>query len=224
MMPESRTSITPDRPATDRISEYLGDTARQILRTVPEADNLTAEECRGIIARYNAVLEGNFIYWMTGALIAVKSAESREIILDNLLEEVRDSHPEMLRRFTMAADACPDNSDVLVIHSKLSKVRLFIGKLSPAPILAMMAFYEDFIMRFMPILAEYAAKRGSAEREYTDVHSLCDAEHSQGLFRALGIEMALANDPREPEEYLFEGVDLLNALIKDIIGTPAKAV
>ena len=37
------------------------------------------------------------------------------------------------------------------------------------------------------------------------------------------IERALANDPREPEEYLFEGVDLLQALIKDIIGKPAQA-
>ena len=223
MMPESRASSTLDRPTADRITEYLGNTTRQLLRNIPQAEDLTNEECRGIIARYNAVLEGNFIYWMTGAFLAAKSPQSREIILDNLTEEVRDSHPEMLRRFTMAAHAGPDDSDVMAVHSKLSKVRLFIGKLSPAPIVAMMAFYEDFIMRFMPILAEYAAKRGSAEREYTDVHSLCDAEHSAGLFRALEIERALANDPREPEEYLFEGVDLLQALIKDIIGNPAQA-
>ena len=223
MMPESSPSSTLDRPAADRIDENLGNIAHQLLRNIPRADHVTEEECRGIIARYNAVLEGNFIYWMTGAGLAAKSPKSREIILDNLMEEVRDSHPEMLRRFTMAANASPDNSDFMAVYPKLSKVRLFIGKLSPAPIIAMMAFYEDFIMRFMPILAEYAAKRGSADREYTDVHSLCDAEHSAGLFRALEIERALADDPREPEEYLFEGVDLLQDLIKDIIGKPAQA-
>ena len=223
MMPESRHTSTLDRPVAERIGEYLATTTHELLRNIPRVEELTEEECRGIIARYNSVLEGNFIYWMTGACLASKSSKSREIILDNLMEEVRDSHPEMLRRFTMAANASPDDSDVMAVYPKLSKVRLFIGKLSPAPILAMMAFYEDFIMRFMPILAEYAAKRGSTEREYTDVHSLCDAEHSAGLFRALEVERALANDLREPEEYLYEGVDLLQALIKDIIGKPVQA-
>jgi len=32
---------------------------------LPNPERLTSDERRGIIARYTAVLEGNFIYWMT---------------------------------------------------------------------------------------------------------------------------------------------------------------
>ena len=62
-------------------------------RRSPTPDSLSAEERRGIIARYTAVLEGNFIYWMTGAYISVGSDEARAKIMDNLREEVRDCHP-----------------------------------------------------------------------------------------------------------------------------------
>ena len=51
--------------------------------------------------------------------------------------------------------------------------------------------------------------------EYTDVHGVCDVTHTQELFRALEAEMALAppasaNDP-------FEGVELLRALIQNVV-------
>jgi hypothetical protein len=188
-----------------------------LLSLFPAADHLSVPVRREIIARYSAVLEGNFIYWMTGAYLAAKSNEARSIILDNLFEEVRDCHPGMLRKFTMAAHADPGESDALAVHPHLSKVRLFVGELSPAPIVAMMAFFEGFIQRFMPYLADLARRQGSEEQEYTDVHSGCDIVHSQELYRALEAEMELAPDSREPAEYLFEGVHLLKALIQNFI-------
>jgi hypothetical protein len=187
-----------------------------LLASLPAADQLSASARRGIIARYSAVLEGNFIYWMTGAYIAAQSEEAREIIMDNLLEEVRDSHPLMLRKFAMAANAQPSDVDALVVNPNLSDVRLFIGRLSAAPILATMAFFESFIQRFMPYLEELAQRQGSSEIEYTQVHGVCDIAHSEGLFRALEAEMALAPDSREPADYLYEGVHLLRALIESI--------
>ena len=131
---------------------------------------------------------------MTGAYIAAQSEEARSIIMDNLLEEVRDSHPLMLRKFAMAANAQPSDTDALVINPNLSGVRLFIGRLSAAPILVTMAFFESFIQRFMPYLEELAQRQGSSENEYTQVHGVCDIAHSEGLFRALEAEMALAPD------------------------------
>src|SRR5205823_7856387 len=91
-----------------------------------------------------------------------------------------------------------------------------IGRLSAAPILAMTAFFESLIQRFMPYLEELAEKQGSTEIEYTQVHGVCDIAHSEGLFRALEAEMALAPDPREPGEYLYEGVHLLRALLESV--------
>jgi hypothetical protein len=50
--------------------------------------------------------------------------------------------------------------------------------------------------------------------EYTDVHGVCDIEHTAGLFRALGIEQAVR--PLGPEMDVFEGVTLLCAVLDRI--------
>jgi hypothetical protein len=206
-----------DRSHTESIQEHTDRVVDGLLASLPRAEQLSSYERRGIIARYTAVLEGNFIYWMTGAFLAVGSEEARSIILDNLREEVRDCHPGMLRKFTMAASAVPNDSDALAVYRNLSNVRLFIGRLSPVPILVMMAFFEGFIQRFMPYLAEIAQRQGSVEREYTDVHGVCDVAHTQELFRALEAEMMLAHDSCEAVENLFEGVYLLRTLIQNIV-------
>jgi len=208
--------LTLDRSHTESIQEHNDHVVDNLLASLPHAALLSAIERRGIIARYTAVLEGNFIYWMTGAYLSVGSEEARSVIIDNLTEEVRDSHPAMLRRFATAAAALPTDSDALAVQRDLLNVRLFIGRLSPVPIVAMMAFFEGFIQRFMPYLADLAQSQGSAEMEYTDVHGVCDIAHSQGLYRALEAEMALANGDREHID-LFEGVDLLQALLQKIM-------
>lgn len=202
---------------TASIREHTDRVIDDLLDSLPPAERLTADERRGIIARYAAVLEGNFIYWMTGAYLSVGSEEARSIILGNLREEVRDCHPGMLRRFAIAAHAVPTDSDALAVYRNLSDVRLFVGRLAPVPIVVMMTFFESFIQRFMPYLAELAQRQGSVEQEYTDVHGICDIAHTQELFHALEAETTLARDSCETVETLFEGVDLLQALIRKII-------
>jgi hypothetical protein len=181
---------------------------------LPNPQTLTAEERRGIIARYSSVLEGNFIYWMTATYLSTKSEEARPILIDNLREEVGDCHPEMLRRFAVAANALPTEADAIAVQGDLSKVRLFLGRLSGVQNLLTMAFFEGYIQQFMAYLAELAEAQGSTEMVYTDVHGVCDVAHSEGLFRALATEMA--DSPLDPSADLFEGVDLLRNLIQTI--------
>jgi hypothetical protein len=152
---------------------------------------------------------------MTGAYLSVGSDEARAKIIDNLREEVRDCHPGMMRRFAIAAHAIPTDADAQAVYRNLMNVRLFIGQLSAVPIVVTMAFFEGFIQRFMAYLAELARRQGSAEMEYTDVHGVCDVTHTQELFRALEAEMALAPPLRAKE--MFEGVELLRALIQNIV-------
>src|SRR6266481_7277669 len=137
--------LTVDPSLTELIQEHTNSIVDDLLASLPRAEALSADERRGIIARYTAVLEGNFIYWMTGAYLSVGSDEARSIILDNLREEVRDCHPGMLRKFAMAAQAVPNDSDAFAVYRNLSNVRLFIGRLSAVPIVVMMAFFEGFI-------------------------------------------------------------------------------
>jgi hypothetical protein len=197
------------------LKQQINNTIDDLMARLPDIKDLTSAERRGIIARYTAVLEGNFIYWMTATLLAVKSEDARPILLDNLHEEIRDAHPAMMRRFAIAAHAFPTDADALVVDENLTKLRVFLGRLSGVQSVLTMAFFEGFIQRFMAYLADLAKAQGSADMEYTDVHGVCDIVHTDGLFRALSVEMAI--NPLDPEKDLFEGVDLLRTLIENIV-------
>jgi hypothetical protein len=197
------------------LKQQISNTIDDLMNRLPDIEDLTSAERRGIIARYTAVLEGNFIYWMTATLLAVKSEDARPILLDNLNEEIRDAHPAMMRRFAMAAHAFPTDEDALVVDHDLTKVRVFLGRLSGVQSVLTMAFFEGFIQRFMAYLADLAKAQGSVDLEYTDVHGVCDIAHTDGLFRALSVEMAI--NPLDSEKDLFEGVDLLRNLIENIV-------
>jgi hypothetical protein len=190
-----------------------------LMSYLPNPKLMSHEQRRLMIAKYTAVLEGNFIYWMTAAYIAIKSEEARTIIMENLYEEIRDSHPVMLRKFAMAAGAFPSDKDALAVNDDLNNVRRFLGKLSGVKTLATMAFFESFIQKFMAYLQELAAEQGSTEFEYTEVHGVCDIAHSQGLFTAMGEEMNL--NPLQEGANVYEGVELLQTLIEKIVDVRA---
>jgi heme oxygenase-like protein len=208
------TLATTNESKTATIQARIEREIEDLLASLPDPAQLSADARRGLIARYTAVLEGNFIYWMTGAYLSVGSDEARAKIIDNLREEVRDSHPEMLRRFAIAAHAVPTEADAQAVYQNLRNVRLFIGRLSAVPVVVTMAFFEGFIQRFMGYLADLAQRQGSTEMEYTDVHGVCDVTHTEELYRALDAELTLA--PSVPENEMYEGVDLLRTLIRNI--------
>jgi len=215
--PENSRLMIPKRSPTAPIQEHIDRIIDDLLASLPDPEQLSPDERRGIIARYTAVLEGNFIYWMSAAYLSVASPEAHSAIQDNLREEVRDNHPGMLRKFAIAAEAVPTDSDALAVYRNLESVRHFVGQLSGIKIVLMMAFLEGFITRFMPYFAELAKRQGSAEYEYTDVHGPCDVVHTQELFRALHAEMTLTRDPIPPMQELLEGVGLLRTLIQSIV-------
>jgi hypothetical protein len=197
------------------IKQRIATEISDLMASLPDIKSLSSEERRAIIARYTAVLEGNFIYWMTAAYLSVQTEEARPVIIDNLREEVGDCHPAMLRRFAVAAHALPTAEDSIAVQDELTNVRLFLGQLSGAQNVLTMAFFEGFIQQFMAYLAGLSQAQGSVELEYTNVHGVCDVAHSQGLFVAFESEMT-ANPP-EPGTDIFEGVDLLSALIQKIV-------
>src|SRR5438477_12793831 len=120
----------PKRLLTAALQEHVEQAIDKLVASLPNPEQLSPEQQRGIIARYTAVLEGNFIYWMTAAYLAVASDEAHTIIEDNLREEVRDNHPGMLRRFSMAARAIPTDADLVAVHRPLMGVRAFVARLA----------------------------------------------------------------------------------------------
>jgi hypothetical protein len=218
----SQTESTKTTTSISSLQEPINAAIEGFMSNLPNPKQLTSSERRGIVARYTSVLEGNFIYWMTAALIVVKTDEAREELVENLHEEVKDAHPDMLRRFAMEAHAFPTDHDALAMHEEVTKVRKFLGKLSPVQSLASMAFFEGAIQRFMPFLANLAAEEGSTEMEYTDVHGVCDIAHTEGLYRAFAAEIEAS--PLDPGADLLEGVHLLRVLFERIVHYRPAAV
>ena len=103
--------------------------------------------------------------------------------------------PGHVRRFAIAAHAFPSDTDALEVHSDLTVVRLFLGRLQGVQSLTIMAFFERFIQGFMPYLAKLAAAQGSREFEYIDVHGICDVVHSAGV-----VPGGLTGDVPQPAE------------------------
>src|ERR1700677_192918 len=119
--------IAPEIQNLSSIKPRIDSEIDSLVAALPDPKDLTPEQRRGIIARYSAVLEGNFIYWMTAAYLSVQSEEARPILIDNLREEIRDCHPEMLRRFAIAAHAYPSDTDAMAVRDGLTKVRMFLA-------------------------------------------------------------------------------------------------
>lgn len=204
------------RPLRDTAQKYINVVIDDIIGSLPDASGLSPHERRGIIARYTAVLDANFIYWMTATYLSARSPEAHEIIKDNLREEVRDNHPGMLGRFALAARAMPTDEDRIGIYKDLQAVRVFVARMSPLQIIPMMAFFEGFIQRFMPYLADLAARQGSSEREYTDVHIVGDIAHTHGLLDAFSAELSLTTEPVSRPS-LVEGIEILRTLVEAIV-------
>jgi hypothetical protein len=208
--------VAPEIQNLSSIKPRIDSEIDTLVAALPDPKDLTPEQRRGIIARYSAVLEGNFIYWMTAAYLSVQSEEARPILIDNLREEVGDCHPEMLRRFAIAAHAFPTEADNMAVREGLTKVRLYLGRLQGVQNVLTMGFFESYIQRFMSYLADLAVAQGSTDLEYTDVHGVCDIAHSEGLLMALSAEASI--NPPDPSADLFEGVNDLRALIQTING------
>ena len=199
----------------DTLRKQIQREVDDLITWLPTAEQLTPEQRRGIIARYDTVLQANFIYWMTATYLSVLSDEARTKIIDNLHEEVGDCHPEMLRRFTAAAHAIPTDTDILAVAKDLTNMRLFMGRMAGVKNIITMAFFEGFIQRFMAYLQDLAERGGSTENEYTVVHGVCDIAHTEELYHALAAEMKI-NPPASTTD-LLEGVDLLRTLIESIV-------
>jgi len=208
--------VAPELQNLSSIKQRIDSEIDSLVAALPKLAHLTPEQRRGIIARYSAVLEGNFIYWMTATYLSVQSEAARPVLIDNLTEEVRDCHPEMLRRFALAAHAYPTDTDAMAVRDGLTKVRMFLGRLQGVQNVLTMGFFESYIQRFMSYLADLAVAQGSAELEYTDVHGVCDIAHSEGLLLAFSAEAA--TNPPDPSTDLFEGVNKLRDLIQIING------
>ena len=70
-----------DESTLTALKTAINSRIEDVMVSLPAAEQLSSQQQREMIARYTAVLEGNFIYWMTAAYLAVQSEEARPIIV-----------------------------------------------------------------------------------------------------------------------------------------------
>ena len=205
------------RAKVDAIKKRLDGEREALMSLLPDSAALTDDMRKEIIARYTAVLEGNFIPWMTSAHLGAKSDEAKAITKDNLVEELRDNHPGMLRRFATMANSIPTNEHYIAVGEPVEEIRQFAARLNGVELLVMMGFFESFIAGFMPYLNALAKESGSSESEYTDVHAAVDIVHTEGLFKALEYELAITDSSEKHDEELLAGVEKIKKAVLAII-------
>ena len=116
-----------------------------------------------------------------------------------------DSNTVMLRKFAVSADAVPTDTDALVVDSDLTKVRLFLGKLQGGPIPFDDGFFRELYSAVHVLPGSPCGGPGGPVRWSTPMSTgVCDIAHSEGLFRAVTLEMSV--NPVPPDTDLFEAL------------------
>jgi len=159
-------------------------------------DLLSKEECRSIIARYQAAIEKNFHYWLSAALIAVQTEPSRHITQENLRIEIQDNHCQMLKEFAISARAKPDTSDFNAVSKAVKKIDKIVTQLSGFQCMALITIFESETFSY-PYLKELAVKSNASSFKYIEVHMLEDPHHAYECYKALFTEATITRGNME---------------------------
>ena len=160
-----------------------------ISASLPDPKTIDVERARRILARYCAAFEGNFTSWMGAAVVSARSHAGRYAASENLMVEIRDDHPTMLRQFVRHAGATPTVEDQADICMALENYRGLFARMSGLRNLSAMAVLEGSSSKFIPWLGELAKKSGGRSFKYVEVHGEVDVEHAKQFLWAVGAEI-----------------------------------
>ncbi|MBI2106582.1 iron-containing redox enzyme family protein [Candidatus Woesearchaeota archaeon] len=159
-------------------------------------------------------IEGNFLSWMGGASISARSVLSKFAVDENLLVEIKDNHPGMLRKFAKECKAEPNSEDYKYSENETNAVRKIVAELSGIKAITLMATLENTSSTFIPFLAELGKKLGCKDFTYTDVHGEADIEHANQFLEALTDEQYLGYPT--PEKDIDNTIRITLILLKKV--------
>ena len=157
-----------------------------------------------VLLVYRGLIEPNFVPMLTNVWTRCRTEAARKACADNILCEVSEDHPQMLRNFVQPA----------LKYASLSEVDLYIRNGDGAmerlnnvtwnryvPTvwgLIVLASLENASLAFIPWLQEAAEKLGVTDFTYTQKHGVADIEHANQFLQAVE-EEATAYDGSEFE-------------------------
>lgn len=199
------------------ITTIIEEVKKQVEKILAPAANISDEQARGIVKKYVAAIEGNFLHWMAGAAISARSPYGKYAAEENLWVELHDDHPGMLRSFARECKAEPNASDFERVRVSVEDIRHTISELSGLKNLVLMMLLENTSAVFIPYLSELAKKLGAKDLTYTDVHGVADITHADQFSRAVSEEVKL--NYSDTTDSISEVTDLALALLHSIFQT-----
>lgn len=149
---------------------------------------------------YREVIAPNFVPWMAYVWIQCHG-KAKKALKGNLLYEIRDDHPEMLRRFVSQAQKTPgegnwyadwQNESVGVVMKRLQpiieRITSLVRKRNSVDGLLVMAGFENASLSFIPYMKEVGRMMSFTDFEYVDEHETADEDHTKMLALAIMLQ------------------------------------
>ncbi len=171
------------------VTRELQAACQNVAACLPDLTQLSQEQERKIMKRYVAAFEGNFVVWMAAAIVSTRSLQGRYAASENLIVEVRDDHPGMLREFARSMACEPDACDYASIFKAVGRIRQMVSRLSGLECLTLMATIENTSAIFVPWMEKVAKELGSTNLRYLLIHGEADVEHANQFAWAVSQEM-----------------------------------
>lgn len=167
-----------------------------------------------VFLTYANVFTSRFIPWLEAVEANCRSPVARQAVRSNLLCEIHDDHPSLLRKMISSGSTLVSFKSVS-LHARLTPFLNAIDQRVSRQFhgLVIVTAFELASLHFVPWM-QLAAKRKRARAEYTrylDVHGEADREHADQLVAALHAEAEMTDDP-DPAVSLA----LVQAVIKGI--------
>lgn len=173
--------------AKDRISKVIW---------IPE--RLNTEQAKLILGTYGAAIRPNFIQWMTLAHTTVLSSRARKLLRQNLDDEIREDHPEMLDDFLSQCGVVPRYDYYRKASEPVLEMWGLFYKCNGLTNIAVAATLESTSQIFIPYLERIGQRLGAEDLTYTQKHGQADIKHAtelqEGLVDEMGEAFALSRE------------------------------
>lgn len=180
------------------LGEVMQQHREQVARDLPDIDLMSDEEIAVVLLTYQMVIEPNFIRWMLETWRRCRSEVAIEACRDNLVCEINENHPQMLRTFVapaysfeQAVTIATGRARRITRNAAFGNIDEILAERSDAlDGLLVMACLENDSIAFIPWLAKAGARLGVTDFTYTNKHGEADIHHANQFFKAVKAEAA----------------------------------
>lgn len=150
-------------------------------------DTLTPTQMQERLYVYGEVFASRFIPWLAYVLTQCRSEIARAACKDNLLCEINEDHPAMLRRFVAQSNFHPNS----YARQRLESCRPILRSVtemvesSPSWGLMVLAGLENASLAFIPVMRKWGEVLNFRDFEYVDKHGEADIAHADEFARAV---------------------------------------